>query len=53
MSVMLCAEAIFVKKNSSLVVIIVSFDTAGLHLLTYESYPSKDAALGLSHVISD
>ena len=45
---MLCAGANFVKKNSCLV-------AAGLHLLTFhilEPYPSKDIALGLSHVIS-
>ena len=45
MSVMLCTRATFVKKNSCLVVRIVSFDTVGLHLLTFrisEPYPSKD-----------
>ena len=45
MSVMLCVWAIFVKKNSYLVARIVSFDTVGLHLLTFrilESHPSKD-----------
>ena len=45
MSVMLCARATFVKKNSYLVAIIVSFNTVGLHLLTFrilEPYPSKD-----------
>ena len=55
MSVMLCTRATFVKKNSSLVERIVSFDTVGLHLLTFrilESYPSKDIVLNLSHVIS-
>ena len=33
MSVMLCTGATFVKKNFCLVARIVSFDTAGLHLL--------------------
>ena len=45
MSVMLCTGATFVKKKSCLVTRIVSFDTAGLHLLTFrilEPYPSKD-----------
>ena len=45
MSVMLCTGAIFVKKNSCLVAKIVSFDIAGLHLLTFrilEPYSSKD-----------
>ena len=44
MSVMLCTEATFVKKNSCLVSRIVSFDTVGLHLLTFrilEPYLSK------------
>ena len=35
MSVMLCVGATFVKKNSCLVARIVSFDIAGLHLLTF------------------
>ena len=55
MSLMLCTGATFVKENSSLVARIVSFDTVGLHLLTFcilETYPSKDIALDLSHVIS-
>ena len=55
MSVMLCTEANFAKKNSCLVARIVLYYTAGLHLLTFhilEPYPSKDIALGLSHVIS-
>ena len=50
-SVMLCTGATFVKKNSCLVARIVSFDTAGLHLLAFrilESYPSKDIELDLS-----
>ena len=34
MSVMLCTGATFVKKNSFLVARIVSYDTAGLYLLT-------------------
>ena len=44
-SVMLCTEASFVKKNSCLVARIASFDNVGLHLLTFhilEPYPSKD-----------
>ena len=55
MSIMLCKGATVVKKNSCLVVRTVSFDTAGLHLLTFrilESYPSKDIELDLSHIIS-
>ena len=55
MSIMLCTEAIFVNKNFCLVARIVSFDTAGLHLLTFrilEAYSSKDVELDLSHVIS-
>ena len=54
-SVMLCTGATFVKKNSCLVARIVSFDTAGLHLLTFhvlEPYLPKDTELDLSHVIS-
>ena len=53
MSVMLCTGATFVKKSSCLVASIVSFDTAGLHLLTFrilEPYPSKDIELDLSHI---
>ena len=38
MSNILCTGATFVKKNSCLVVRIVWFDTAGLHLLT-SHYP--------------
>ena len=52
MSVMPCT---FVQKNSCLVTRIVSFDTVGLHLLTFrilEPYPSKGIALDLNHVIS-
>ena len=55
MSVMLWALANFAKKNSCVVARIVPYYTAGLHLLTFhilEPYPSKDIALGLSHVIS-
>ena len=51
---MLCKGATFVKKNSCLVTRIVSFDTAGLALLTLrilEPYPLKDIELDLSHVI--
>ena len=52
---MLCTGATFLKKNSCLVARIVSFDAAGLHLLTFrilEPYPSKDYEFDLSHVIS-
>ena len=52
---MLCTGATFVKKNSCLVARIVSFDTAGLHLLTFpilEPYASKNIELDLSHVTS-
>ena len=35
MSVMPCTRATFVKKNSCLVARIVTFDTAGLHLLVF------------------
>ena len=55
MSAMLCTGATFVKKNSCLVARIVPYYTVVLHLLTFhilEPYPSKDIALGLSHVIS-
>ena len=51
-SVMLCT---FVKKNSCLVARIISFDTVGLHLLTFrilELYSSKDIELDISHVAS-
>ena len=56
MSVVLCTRATFVKKNSFLFDRIVSFYTAGLHLLTfcvfkYFPYLSKDIELDLSHVI--
>ena len=55
MSVMLCTGPTFVKINSCLVARIVTFDTAGLHLLTFhilELYPSKDIELDLSDFIS-
>ena len=55
MSAMLCTGATFVKKNSCLGATIVPYYTVVLHLLTFhilEPYPSKDIALGLSHVIS-
>ena len=55
MSVMLCTEATFVKKNSCLVARIVPFGTISLHLLTFcilEPYPSKDIAVDLCHVMS-
>ena len=55
MSIMLCTGAAFVKKTSCLIARILSFDTAGLHLIAFrilESYPSKDIELELSHVIS-
>ena len=56
-SIMLCTGgATFVKKSSCFVVGIVSFDTVGLHLLTFcilEPYASKYIALvsiTLSHI---
>ena len=55
LSVMLCTVATFVKKNSGLVARIVSFDTAGPHLLTsqtLEPYLSKDIVPDLTHAIS-
>ena len=55
MSVMPCTGVNFAKKNSCLVARIAPYYTAGLHLLTFhilELYPSKEIALGLSHVIS-
>ena len=54
MSVMLCTGTTCVKKNSCLVARTVSFDTSGLHLLTFrilEPYPSKDIEIDLSHII--
>ena len=55
MSVMLCTRANFVKKNSCLLVRIVSFNTTGPHLFTFqvlEPYTSKDIELDLGHFIS-
>ena len=55
MSIILCKGANFAKKNSCLGARIVPYYIVGLHLLTFhilELYPSKDIALGLSHVIS-
>ena len=55
MSIMLCTGATFVKKNYCIVARIVSFDTVGLHLLTFcilEPYPCKDIPLDLSHITS-
>ena len=55
MSVMLYAGANFTKKNSCLAARIVLYYTAGLRLLAFhilEPYPSKNIALGLSHVIA-
>ena len=49
MSVMLCTGATFVKINSCFVARIVSFDTAGLHLVTLRML---DIELDLSHAIS-
>ena len=52
---MLCTGATFEKKNSCLVARIITFDTVGLHLLTFrilEPYQSKDIALDLSRIIS-
>ena len=54
-SVMPCTRASFAKKNSCLEARIVPYYTAGPHLLFFhilEPCPSKDIALGLSHVIS-
>ena len=45
----------FCKEKLRLVATIVSFDTAGLHLLTFpilEPYPSKDIEIDFSQVIS-
>ena len=55
MPVMFCTGATFLKKNSCLVARKVSFDTAGLDLLTFrilEPCLSKNIELDLSHVIS-
>ena len=54
-SVVLCTGVTIAKKISCLVARIVSFDTAGLHLLTFpilELYPSENIEFDLSHVIS-
>ena len=54
MSVMLFTAANFVKKNSCLVARIVSYYTAGLHLLIFHKlkpYSPKNMALGFSYVI--
>ena len=54
-SVMSCTVATFVRKNSGLLARKVSFDTAGLHLLTsqtLEPYLSKDIVPDLTHAIS-
>ena len=56
MSVMLCTGATFVKRNSCLVARKVSFDTAGLHRLTFrilQPYTPKILSLisvTLSHI---
>ena len=55
MLVMPFTQATFVNKNYFLVARIISFDTAGLHLVTFrilEPFPSKDIDLCLSHVSS-
>ena len=55
MPVMVCTGATFLKKSSCLIARVVTFDTAGLHLLyirILEPYPSKDIELDLSHFIS-
>ena len=52
---MLCTGATFMKKNYCLVARIVSFDTAGVHLLTFrnlETHRSQDNELDRSHYIS-
>ena len=54
MPFVLCNGATSIKENCCLATRIVSFDTAGLHLLTFrilESNPFKDIDLDLSHVI--
>ena len=51
MSVMLCTGAAFVKNSSCIVARLVSFDTAGLDLLTFrilEPHPTKDVELDLT-----
>ena len=52
---MLFKRATCVKKNFCLFTIIISFDIAGLHQLTFrilEPYLSKDIEFDLSYVIS-
>ena len=52
---MLCMGATFVKKNCCLVARTVSFDTAGVHLLTFrnlETHRSQDNELDRSHNLS-
>ena len=52
---MFCTGATFVKNNYCLVAKIVSFDAAGLYLLSFrisEPCPFKDIELDFSHVIS-
>ena len=57
MAVMLCTGATFVKKNSCLAARIVSFDTAGLYVLTFcilEPYrPKILTSFTLSHINND
>ena len=50
MSVMLCTGATFVKKDSCLVTRTVSFDTVGLHLLTYFLYFRAVPVQRYSHI---
>ena len=55
MSVILSTGATFVTRNSCVAARIVSFDTAGLHLLTsriLEPYSSKDIELVISVTLS-
>ena len=55
MLVMPFTQATVVNKNYFLVSRVTSFDTAGLHLVTFrilEPFPSKDIELCLSHVSS-
>ena len=57
MSVILGMEGIFVKTNCYLVPRIVSFDTAGKHLLYFlfsilRPYLSKDIEIDRIHIIS-
>ena len=47
MLAILCTGASFVKKNSCLVAIIVSFNTAGLYFSILEPYPSKGIELDI------